>query len=106
MIVIEHPKENEILIAFKDNPDSAGASTWTDEIRSALTGQEKIACVDLTALPFLSSLGVNVIVALYNMMKKQEGRVKVLVPNAKMSHVFDLFQLKQLMDVELAQPAR
>jgi anti-anti-sigma factor len=105
MMKIQHPKPEEILITFDTNPDSSDATAWTDEIRSALSGEEKSATVDLKALPFLSSLGVNVIVALHNMIKKQDGRVTVLVPNAKMSHVFDLFQLRQLMDIQMIQPS-
>jgi anti-anti-sigma factor len=105
MMNIQHPKPEEILVTFDTNPDSSESTAWTDEIRAALTGQEKTATVDLKALPFLSSLGVNVIVSLHNMLKKQDGRVTVLVPNAKMSHVFDLFQLRQLMDVQMIQPS-
>jgi anti-anti-sigma factor len=102
MMNLQHPTPEELLVTFDSNPDSSDATAWTDEIRAILNGQEKLATVDLKALPFLSSLGVNVIVALHNMMKKQDGRVTVLVPNAKMSHVFDLFQLRELLDVRMA----
>ena len=86
------------------NPSSADIIPWMEQIKSSLTGQEKLARVDLTSLEVISSLGVNLVVGLYKNLEKQGGGIRVLVSSEKMVNVFELFRLTELLRVELVRP--
>lgn len=98
---IQHPRPEEMLVRFDRNPEVAETTAWSDELRSALNGKEESVKVDLTGLDVISSLGVNVIVGLYKHVTKNQGQIRVLVPDEKMLHVFKLFRLDDLFPIEV-----
>ena len=100
---IQHVTPEELLVKIDSNPSSADIAPWMERIKSSLTGQEKLARVDLTSLEVISSLGVNIIVGLYKNLEKQGGGIRVLVPGEKMANVFELFRLTELLRVEIVR---
>jgi anti-anti-sigma factor len=100
---IQHVTAEELLVKIDANPSSADIAPWMEQIRTAMTGQEKEARVDLTSLGVISSLGVNLIVGLYKCMEKQGGATRVLVPSEKMANVFELFRLTEILKVEIVR---
>ena len=101
---IERIKPDEVLVRFDSNPSAAMAQAWSEEIKSYLTGDEKLARVDLTELEIVSSLGVSVVVAIYRNMERQGGTITVDVPNESMLRVFELFGLTKLFETRVAPP--
>lgn len=101
---IEHTSEEELLVRFHRNPGTAATQEWVARIDGELTGREKLARVDLTELEILASLGVNVIVGLYQKMQKQGGTVLVEVASERTRRVFELFQLTNLFEVRVVAP--
>ena len=100
---IQHVSPEEMLVKMDANPSSADIIPWMEQIKSSLTGQEKLARVDLTSLEVISSLGVNLIVGLYKNLEKQGGCTRVLVANERIANVFELFRLTELLRVELVR---
>jgi anti-anti-sigma factor len=100
---IQHVTPEELLVKIDSNPSSADIAPWMERIKSSLTGEEKLARVDLTSLEVISSLGVNIIVGLYKNLEKQGGGIRVLVPGEKMANVFELFRLTELLRVEIVR---
>ena len=96
--------EEELAVRFDQNPAATESDEWLDRFRSALTGAEKRLRVDLTALPIVTSLGVNVVVGMYQRLDRQGGTVRVAVSSEKTRHVFELFQLTTLFDVDIVAP--
>ena len=47
---IDRINNEEILVRLHSNPDVTAAQEWVDELRSQLTGDEKLVRVDLTDL--------------------------------------------------------
>ncbi|NQU42987.1 STAS domain-containing protein [bacterium] len=102
---IDHCGPEEIRVTLDSNPTASDAHAWTEQIKEALTGDEKKAVVDLRSLTVVSSLGVNVIVGLYRHIESQGGNLRVLVANEKMGNVFQLFRLTDLFPVEVSPPS-
>jgi anti-anti-sigma factor len=91
--------QEELLVIFESNPTTASTQDWIGHFSSELTGHEKVARVDLTRLDILSSLGVNVVVGIFQRMEKQNGTILVEVASEKTKRVFDLFKLTELFEV-------
>ena len=98
---IERINQDELLVRFSANPSTSAMREWSARIDQELTGKEKLARVDLTDLEVVASLGVNVIVGLFQKMQKQGGTIRVDVAGEKARRVFELFQLTNLFDVEI-----
>jgi len=98
---IKRISPEEIEVRFTANPTSAETQEWIVQVKEELTGSEKSLRVDLTALTILSSLGVNVVVGIYQRISKQGGSVRVDVASDKTKRVFELFQLTGLLDVHV-----
>jgi len=100
---IKRISPEEIEVRFTANPTSADTQDWIAQVKEELTGSETLARVDLTGLSILSSLGVNVVVGIYQRISKQGGSVRVDVASEKTKRVFELFQLTSLLDVRVVK---
>lgn len=89
------------MVRISQNPDSALVTQWSNDLRLALSGKEKQAVVDLCDLDIISSLTMDVVVGLYKHLVKTGGKVKVIAANEKAAHVFHLFGLESVIDIEL-----
>jgi anti-anti-sigma factor len=98
---IKRISPEEIEVRFTANPTSSDTQDWIGQVKEELTGSETSVRVDLTALSILSSLGVNVVVGIYQRINKQGGSVRVDVASEKTKRVFELFQLTGLLDVRV-----
>jgi anti-anti-sigma factor len=101
---IQRIDQEEIMVRFQDNPSTTDSAEWLTRFRSFLNGTEKLVRVDLTPLELLTSLGVNVVVGIYQRMEKQGGTIRVEVASDKTRHVLELFQLTTLFEVQVVQP--
>ena len=101
---IQRVSQEEIVVQFADNPSTTDSTEWLARFRSFLNGAEKLVCVDLTPLDLMTSLGVNVVVGMYQRMEKQGGTIRVDVASEKTRRVFELFQLTSLFEVSVVQP--
>lgn len=101
---IKRLSQEELLVIITTNPDAAETQDWVQNVASELTGNEKKVTVTLKDLVILSSLGVNVIVGMYQKMKQQGGGIEVEVPNEQILRVFELFKLTSIFPVRIATP--
>jgi anti-anti-sigma factor len=99
---IERIGAKEVLVRLDSNPTAAQVLAWHDQVKAFLTGEEKMARVDMTELEIVSSLSMSFIVGLYKTMEKQEGSICVVVPNEGILRVFELFRLGNLFEIVLA----
>ncbi|HUT24161.1 MAG TPA: STAS domain-containing protein [Sumerlaeia bacterium] len=99
---IERISSDELLVRIASLPDVTASGTWVEQFRRELGGQEKMARIDLTALPVVSSLVVGVVLGVFKALQKQGGTIRVTVPREEMRHVFELFRLTSMFEVEVA----
>ncbi len=102
-IEIERISQTELRVRFLANPSTSATQEWIGRFKDALNGEEELVVVDLTAMEVLASLGVNVVVGMYQRMQKQDGTIKVLVASEKTRNVFELFKLTDLFEVKVAE---
>lgn len=88
---IEHRVENEILIfAIKGRLDAATAPTAEDTIRETMADDTKRLMFDLSALEYLSSGGLRVILGAAKEIRRREGKV---VLAALKPYVYEIFEV-------------
>ena len=88
---IEHRVENEILIfAIKGRLDAATAPTAEDTIRETMVDDTKRLLFDLSALEYLSSGGLRVILGAAKEIRRREGKV---VLAALKPYVYEIFEV-------------
>jgi anti-anti-sigma factor len=98
---IERISTDELRVRIVSSPDVTASRTWVDQFRRELEGQEKMARIDLTALPVVTSLVVGVVLGIYKVLERQGGTIRVTVSREEMRHVFDLFRLTTMFEVEV-----
>ncbi len=88
---IEHRVENEILIfAIKGRLDAATASTAEDTIKETMADDTKQLLFDLSALEYLSSGGLRVILGAAKEIRRREGKVALA---ALKPYVYEIFEV-------------
>ena len=88
---IEHRNENEILVfAIKGRLDAATASTADETIKQTMTENTKRLLFDLSALEYLSSGGLRVILGAAKEIRRREGKVALA---ALTPYVYEIFEV-------------
>ncbi len=100
---IERVSPTELRVRFLANPSTSATQEWIARFKDELNGNEERVIVDLTAMEVLASLGVNVVVGMYQRMQKQDGTIEVQVASEKTRNVFELFKLTELFEVKVAK---
>jgi len=88
---IEHRVENEILVfAIKGRLDAATASTAEETIKQTMAEDTRRLLFDLSALEYLSSGGLRVILGAAKEIRRREGKVALA---ALTPYVFEIFEV-------------
>jgi anti-anti-sigma factor len=88
---IDHRVENGILIiAINGRLDAASAPVAEGEINNALEGEQNRLLFDLSALEYLSSGGLRVILSAAKEIRRREGKV---VLAALTQYVYEIFEV-------------
>jgi anti-anti-sigma factor len=88
---IEHRIENEILVfAIKGRLDAATASTADETIKQTMVEKTKRLLFDLSALEYLSSGGLRVILGAAKEIRRREGKVALA---ALTPYVYEIFEV-------------
>ena len=88
---IDHRVENEILIiAISGRLDAASAPVAEGEINKALEGEQNRLLFDLSALEYLSSGGLRVILSAAKEIRRREGKVALA---ALTQYVYEIFEV-------------
>ncbi|MGD8342505.1 MAG: STAS domain-containing protein [Desulfobacterales bacterium] len=88
---IEHRIENETLVfAIKGRLDAATASTAEETITQTMADNTKRLLFDLSALEYLSSGGLRVILGAAKEIRRREGKVALA---ALTPYVYEIFEV-------------
>lgn len=88
---IEHRVENEVLIfAIKGRLDAATATTAEETIKAKMADDTHRLLFDLSALEYLSSGGLRVILGAAKEMRRREGKVALA---ALTPYVYEIFEV-------------
>ena len=88
---ITHRVENEILmIAIKGRLDAATATIADETIKETLTENTNRLLFDLSALEYLSSGGLRVILGAAKEIRRREGKVALAGLNQYVYEIFDV----------------
>jgi anti-anti-sigma factor len=88
---IDHRVENGILIiVISGRLDAAAAAIAEGEINKALEGEQNRLLFDLSALEYLSSGGLRVILSAAKEIRKREGKVALA---ALTQYVYEIFEV-------------
>lgn len=88
---IEHRVENDILIfAIKGRLDAATSSIAEETIKDKMTDDTRRLLFDLSALEYLSSGGLRVILGAAKEIRRREGKVALA---ALTPYVYEIFEV-------------
>lgn len=93
--------EHVRLVAFHGELDYADAAAAGEALRAALTGDRtRMLIVDLGALDFIDSSGINEIVAIAKAAKALGRELVVAAPNDNVARVFEIVRLGDVVRIE------
>jgi anti-sigma B factor antagonist len=78
---------------------AANAAQVRDEIRAALPATTVRLDLDLSALTFLDSSGLGVLVSLNKTLRSRNGTVRLLRPAANVQQVLELTRLHRVFEI-------
>jgi anti-anti-sigma factor len=88
---IDHRVENEILIiAISGRLDAASAPVAEGEINKAMEGEQNRLLFDLSALEYLSSGGLRIILSAAKEIRRRKGQVALA---ALTQYVYEIFEV-------------
>ena len=98
---ITHRVENEILmIAIKGRLDAATAPIADETIKKTLEGNTNRLLFDLSALEYLSSGGLRVILGAAKEIRRREGKVALAGLNQYVYEIFDVSGFTEMIPIK------
>lgn len=98
MEIIKKQEDKELNIALEGRLDTMTAPGFENEIRDSIDGVEKLV-LDFSALEYVSSAGLRVILAAQKIMNKQ-GEMKIVNVNEEVMDVFEITGFTDILTIE------
>ncbi len=100
MIDVSQPSPGLYVVALVGEMDIANSSEFTSRIAAlGATGADRVV-VDLSALSFLDSSGINALVSAAKALEADGGEVTLAAPSAHIRQVFDIVNLSEVVAIE------
>lgn len=99
MIIEEVKEQDQLILKIKGRLDTTTAPQLEQATGEKLTGLQKLV-LDFTALEYISSAGLRVLLAAHKAMKKQEGVMIVTGANEEVQEVFKITGFADILNLE------
>jgi stage II sporulation protein AA (anti-sigma F factor antagonist) len=97
-------RDGETVVVMAGEVDLHAAAPLWDAFRRILDGQERLL-LDMTAVTFIDSSGVNVLLRAYDELGRREGAVVLLSPSATALRVLKMAGVEGCFTVSPGPPA-
>ncbi len=95
--------EGDLLLGFIEGElDTFTAPTLRDEFNSISISQGLVIELDLSNVKFMDSTGLGVFVAFYKKVMKENAHLKLVNLSSRLTRLFEITGLSELMDIETA----
>lgn len=90
--------EFELVVALEGRLDTTTAPELEKEIKASLDGVTELV-IDMTALDYISSAGLRVLLSAQKIMNKQ-GEMKVIHVSETIMEIFEVTGFSDILDIE------
>ena len=87
-----------VEVALEGRLDAAGAEA-IDLRFTALAGGNRCMLVDMTAVPFMASLGIRTLVSASRVVMRRGGRFGLINPNDQVTKILDVSGLADVLQI-------
>lgn len=98
MTITKTQKENALTLALEGRLDTMTAPELENELKNSLDGVEALT-LDFSALEYVSSAGLRVILGAQKIMNKQ-GEMKITNVNEEIMEIFDITGFTDILTIE------
>lgn len=99
MTIEEVKEQDQLILKVKGRLDTTTAPQLEQAAGEKLAGLQKLV-LDFTALEYISSAGLRVLLAAHKTMKKQEGVLVVTGANEEVREVFTITGFADILNLE------
>ena len=98
MTIIKTQEENALTLTLEGRLDTMTAPELENELKNSIDGIEALT-LDLSALEYVSSAGLRVILGAQKIMNKQ-GKMKITNVNEEIMDIFDITGFSDILTIE------
>lgn len=99
MTIEEVKEQDQMILKVKGRLDTTTAPQLEQATGEKLAGLQKLV-LDFSALEYISSAGLRVLLAAHKAMKKQEGAMVVTGANEEVQEVFTITGFSDILNLE------
>lgn len=99
MTIEEVKEQDQMILKVKGRLDTTTAPQLEQAMGEKLAGLQKLV-LDFSALEYISSAGLRVLLAAHKAMKKQEGAMVVTGANEEVQEVFTITGFSDILNLE------
>ena len=96
-------KEGQVVLSFQENIVAANSSDIKQKIRDVITDDLKSLTVDLGSVEQVDSVGVGILIAGFNSLRKQGKEFKLVNVNKKIFELFQVMRLNKHFPIEVRE---
>jgi len=78
---------------------AANSQSFRDQVRSALTDEQKNIEIDLSQTMFVDSCGLGALIALHKAVCERQGQVRLLQPTPPVRQILELTRMHKIFDI-------
>jgi anti-sigma B factor antagonist len=78
---------------------AGNSQSFRDQVRSALTDEQKSIEIDLSQTMFVDSCGLGALIALHKAVCARDGRVRLLYPTPPVRQILELTRMHRIFEI-------
>ena len=78
---------------------AANAQSFRDQVRTALTDEQKNIEIDLSQTMFIDSCGLGALISLHKTVCARQGQVRLLYPTPPVRQILELTRMHRIFDI-------
>jgi anti-sigma B factor antagonist len=78
---------------------AANSQSFRDQVRSALTDEQKVIEIDLSQTMFVDSCGLGALISLHKTVCARHGQVRLLHPTPPVRQILELTRMHRIFEI-------
>lgn len=92
-------RDETLVITGVKELAAANFQSFRDQVRAAMTGNQKNVEIDLSEAMFIDSCGLGALISLHKMVCTRGGQVRLLHPTPPVRQILELTRMQRIFEV-------
>lgn len=92
-------RDETLVITGVKELAAANFQSFRDQVRAALTGEQKNIEIDLSEAMFIDSCGLGALISLHKAVCARQGQVRLLHPTPPVRQILELTRMQRIFEV-------